>query len=306
MPQSDQRKAEINVSGGQSPTVARLRLRHALRSARESSDYTQEQVANELEWSLSKIIRIENGAVRMTVTDVRALLQLYGVNDASEVSEMETLVRASRQRSWWTEHADLPPRFATFIGLEDGASELSFYNSMLIPGLLQTESYARAVIRTLEPDWAQTRQEEEFVTIRMRRQKHVLGRLDPPRVRVVLEEATLRRVTGGVQVQREQLLHLVALGTRPNICLQVLPFSAGVYTLEPTFVLMGFPFGTTSDVVVYLEMSNALALPSDRGQFLERGEVAAPYQEAFSRITDAAFSEADSLAYIAQVAGELH
>lgn len=293
------------MAGGQSPTVARLRLRHALRSARESSDYTQEQVANELEWSLSKIIRIENGTVRMTVTDVRALLQLYGIDDASEVSEMEALARASRQRSWWTEFADLPQRFATFIGLEDGASELSFYNSMLIPGLLQTEAYARAVIRTLEPSWSHTAQEEEFVTVRLRRQQHVLDRREPPRVRVVLEEATLRRITGGVGVQREQLLHLVALGSRAHIHLQVLPFSAGVYTLEPTFVLMALPSEAGSDVVVYLEMSNALLQPSERGQFLERDDVAAPYLDAFARISDAALSEADSLAYIAQVAGEL-
>ncbi|WP_155369884.1 helix-turn-helix domain-containing protein [Catellatospora vulcania] len=288
----------------QSPAVARLRLRHALRSAREGSDYTQEQVASELEWSLSKVIRIENGTVRMTVTDVRALMQLYGIDDASEMSEMESLVRASRQRSWWTQYGSevMSGRFATYIGLEDGASALAMYQALVVPGLLQTEAYARAVIAGLRMPEEDTRNHETYLDIRLRRQENVLQRKDPPQIHAVLDEAVLRRINGGVGVQRDQLLHLVSLGAAPHIHLRVLPLSTGIHTMESTFVLLSFPFG---EDVVYLELNSALAGDPDRGQFLDRGEVAAPYRDTFTMLTGAALSEADSLAFIAKVAGDL-
>ncbi len=293
------------MSTAQSPAVARLRLRHALRSARESSEYTQEQVATELEWSLSKVIRIENGSVRMTVTDVRALMQLYGIDDATEVSQMESLVRTSRQRSWWTQYNSeiLSGRFATYIGLEDGATGLSVYQSLVIPGLLQTEAYAKAVIAALRmPDEGTRGHESSYLDIRLRRQRHVLQRDDPPQIHAVLDEAVLRRINGSVQVQREQLHHLVELGAAPHIRLQVLPLASGIHAMEGTFVLLSFPVG---EDVVYLELNSALAGDPDRGQFLDRGEVAAPYRDTFDKLVGVALREDESLAFIARVAGEL-
>lgn len=290
------------MSRGENPAVARLRLRHALRSARDSSELTQEQVASTLEWSLSKIIRIENGSVRMTITDMRALLQLYGIVEPATVSEMEALARSARARAWWAGLGDIAPKFSTYIGLEEGASSLAFYQLLVIPGLLQTEDYARSVLPAgpvmLAPD-----DSDDFVAIRLRRQERVLERPDPPFVHAVLDEGTLRRTSGDVGVQREQLHHLIRLGSRPNVRLQVLPFTAGLHFLEPAFVVMSFPYGPDHDVV-YLEFSNRLTV-QDRGQVLDKEEEVSPYRETFSRLTVAALSEADSLAFIAKVAGEL-
>ncbi|GIF99257.1 helix-turn-helix domain-containing protein [Catellatospora citrea] len=290
------------MTRGENPAVARLRLRHALRSARDSSDLTQEQVASSLEWSLSKVIRIENGTVRMTITDMRALLQLYGILGADAVSELEALARIARTRAWWAELGEIAPKFSNYIGLEEGASQLSFYQLLVIPGLLQTEAYARSVLPaghlTSPVDG------EDFITIRMRRQERVLERQDPPQIHAVLDESTLRRTSGGVATQREQLHHLIGLGSRPNIHLQVMPFSAGLQVLEPAFVVMAFPYGPDHDVV-YLEFSNSSPAVQDRGQVLDKEEEVAPYRETFSRLTSAALDEAKSLAYIAKVAGEL-
>ncbi|GHJ45533.1 transcriptional regulator [Catellatospora sp. TT07R-123] len=289
------------MSDRENPAVARLRLRHALRSARDSSDLTQEQVAASLEWSLSKVIRIENGSVRMTITDMRALLQLYGVREQAAVTEMEVLARTARAKAWWAEFGDLAPKYANYIGLEEGAAAISCYQQLVIPGLLQTESYARAVVSAGQPQTLPAG--DDYVSIRLRRQERVLRRTDPPRIHAVLDEATLRRINGGVAVQREQLHHLVRLGARPNIQLQVLPFSAGLQALEPAFVLMSFPYGADHDVV-YLEFSSVVPAV-DRGQVLDREEDAGPYRTTFDRLAAVALGEADSLAYIAQVAGEL-
>lgn len=295
-------KVGWQVSPRTNPAVARLRLRNALRSARDSSDLTQEQVAESLDWSLSKVIRMENGSVRMTVTDVKALMQLYGIQDPSEVSQMESLARTARERTWWKEAGANASKLSTYIGLEDGASELRFYQLLVIPGLLQTEAYARSVLlasHVTSPDNA-----ENLIAIRMRRQQEVLDRPDPPQIQVVLDEGTLYRTNGDAHTQREQLRHLIHLGSRDNIHVQVLPFHAGLHVLEPAFVVMSFPYGADFDVV-YLEFSNNSPTAQDMGEVLDREETIAPYREAFDRLTSAALSKADSLAFIARAAEDL-
>ncbi|MFC7757687.1 helix-turn-helix domain-containing protein [Catellatospora bangladeshensis] len=284
------------------PAVARLRLRNALRSARDSSDLTQNQVADSLDWSLSKIIRIENGSVGMTVTDVKALLQLYGIQDPSEVSQMVSLAKAARQRPWWKEAGADAPKLSTYIGLEDGAAELRFYQLLVIPGLLQTAGYARSVL--LAGHVTSTDNADSVIAIRMRRQQEVLDRPDPPQIHVVLDEGTLYRTNGNAHIQREQLRHLVRLGRRSNIHIQVLPFRAGLHVLEPAFVVMSFPYGPEFDVV-YLEFSNYSPTAQDLGEVLERDELVTPYRDAFARLTQAALSEADSLTFLTRVADEL-
>ena len=272
----------------QSPAVARLRLRHALRSARESSDYTQEQVASELDWSLSKVIRIENGTVRMTVTDVRALMQLYGIDDASEMSEMESLVRASRQRSWWTQYGSevMSGRFATYIGLEDGASALAMYQALVVPGLLQTEAYARAVDRRAahaRGGHPQPRDVSRHPAAPPGERAPAQGpAADPRGARRGRAAPHQRRRRGAARRSCCTWSRWAPRRTSTCGCCRC---PAGIHTMESTFVLLSFPFGRGRRLPG--DEQRARGDP-DRGQFLDRGEVAAPYRDTFTMLTGAA------------------
>ncbi|HYN95958.1 MAG TPA: helix-turn-helix transcriptional regulator [Pilimelia sp.] len=284
-----------NVQG---PTVGRRRLRTALRRARETADLTQEYVASAMDWSLSKLIRIESGAVGISTNDVRALLQLYRVTDATLIDELVALARVARRRTWWSSYRDaVPPPYASYIGLEAEAAELCYFHPIAVPGLLQTEAYAKAIVPVDGPDQVEPDEIATRVAIRLTRQREVLGRDNPPEIRAVLDEAVLRRVTGSRQIMREQLLHLAELGTAPNITIQVLPFTAGNNTVNGPFVILRYADPTDSDVV-YLES----ALIND---VVDRSESIGPYQYAFKSLCQDSLDSADSAALIAQVADEL-
>jgi transcriptional regulator with XRE-family HTH domain len=134
------------MTAPQNPVVGRKKLRAALRRAREATGRTQEQVAEAMEWSLSKVIRIETGSVGVSTNDMKALLQLYDIADPSQVDVLVDLARASRQRPWWAAHREvLSEVFVHFLGLESGASQIRMFQMAAIPGLFQTEAYAREV-----------------------------------------------------------------------------------------------------------------------------------------------------------------
>lgn len=288
----------VPITAVQGPIVARRRLRTALRGAREGAEFTQEQAADALDWSVSKLLRIEAGTVGVSTTDVKAMLQLFGVNDPDEIGEMVALARAARQRTWWAGYRDaIPPQFFSYIGLEAECSALYFFQPLLIPGLLQTEAYAESVIRETSPGELSPADREIRRDIRLKRQQEVLGRDEPPRIDVVLDESTLHRGIGGRGVMREQLLHLVALADAGHVTIQVLPFSAGLITVSGPFIILTFADGADSDVV-YIESSlTNLVLDHRVGTGQHRAE--------FQRLQQTALTPSDSVAFIAKVAGEL-
>lgn len=234
------------------PVAAERRLRAELRRLREQAGKTQKQVAEALDWSASKIIRIETGAVGISTTDLKALLDLYAVHDQQQVDAMIKLARNSREHAWWDEYRSFPEyssQFITFLGLEASASLLRRYQVLLIPGLLQTEAYARAIISAYTPDEEST---ERGVRIRMRRQE-LLDSADGPKAFFVVDESAIRRWAGDEAVWRAQLLRLKELNRRPNISIQVITFDQGVHLdLQFPFNILEFP-EAGQDHVVFID-----------------------------------------------------
>jgi len=235
-----------------SPTARGRRLRHELRRLREEAGLTHAEVASRLEWSASKVSRIETGQSRVQTGDVRDLLDIYGVTDDATCEALVQLAREARRRGWWTSYTDVLGS-GTYVGLEAEAATLHTFESQFIPGLLQTEDYARAIIRAgqVRPDPETL---ERRLAARMARQE-ILSRSDPPEIWAVLDEPVVSRPVGGPDVMRQQLRHLIDLSARPKtpLTLQVLPLSAGAHHgMNGPFVILTF-HSPTDPPMVYLE-----------------------------------------------------
>ncbi|MEV0327747.1 helix-turn-helix transcriptional regulator [Micromonospora echinospora] len=231
-----------------SPTVRRRRLAAALRRLREQTGMTADQAAKEVGISKSAISRIENAQVSVMPPVARSLLELYGV-EGEEVDALVQVARDARKRGWWQAYDDvLPDWFEVYVGLEDEASEIRAFEPQLVPGLLQTADYARAVIRAEHPD-APTDEVDRRIELRMRRQQ----RESAPKLWVVLDEAALRRPIGGKNTFETQLRRLVEASDQPGLTLQILPFGAGEYgSMGSAFSVLTFP-EPADPGVVYVE-----------------------------------------------------
>jgi transcriptional regulator with XRE-family HTH domain len=282
----------------QGPVVGRRRLRTALRKHREASNLTQDQVAHAMDWSLSKLIRIEAGIVSISTNDVKALLQLYDITDPVEVGKLVEMARAARRRTWWSPYKDtVPSQYASFIGLEAETYSLRYYHPLGIPGLLQTRRYADVTTKVAAKLGLFSDDPDTIVTIRMTRQREVLGREQPPEVDVILEEAVLRKVAGSADVMREQLTHVASIGESPNVTIRVLPFRAGVAMVMGPFIILQFPDPNDTDVV-YLEGA-LLEDVIDRQSDTER------YHKTYEQLRDMCLEPAESLNLIKQISSEL-
>ena len=278
----------------QSPTVHQRRLRVELRRAREAAGLTQEQVAAALEWSLSKVIRIEAGAVRVSITDLRALLDHYNVS-ADRITELSELNRAARERAWWSDYAKvLSPQYLEFVGYEAAASTLRQFHPLVIPGLLQTTEYAQALAEGLsDPD------ERPVVSaageVRNRRQE-LFDRENAPKCFFVFDEAAIRRQVGGAGVMKHQLKHILGLVARPTVTVQIVPFSAGAHPgMNGPFVILEFPDAEDDDVL-YLEKGSGSLISRD-----VREDIVG-YREAFERLRAISLSPEDSVALLGRLA----
>ncbi|HEX5542805.1 MAG TPA: helix-turn-helix transcriptional regulator [Micromonospora sp.] len=290
---------EASLQTVHGPIGGRRRLRTALRRARDISGLTQEQVAATMDWSLSKLIRIEAGTVSISTNDLKALLQLYRITDPVQVSEFVEIARVARRRAWWAPHKDhIPSSYGTYIGLEAEADELCSYHSVGLPGLLQTEDYARAMVDAVAPMHLRRDDVERRVEIRMQRQRAVFSQAVPLRMSCVIDEAALRRQTGGIEVMREQLLHLEDLGNQTNIVIRVFPFTAGNYTNLGHFLILKFPDPDDTDVV-YLENRES------GGLVIDEPTDTRPYLETFLRLQERSLPRTDSLAFIRRIADEM-
>jgi Domain of unknown function (DUF5753)/Helix-turn-helix domain len=255
-----------------SPAVGRRRLAQELRRLRSAAGLTISDVAGRLECSAGKISRIETGTVSAQATDVQAMLDLYGVAPGQRAS-LADLVRLSRRRAWWQDYTDVVPVGSSrFFGLEDGAARIDQHAGPLVPGLLQTPAYARAVIEAAGA--VPVADVQRRIALRLRRQQ-LLTRPQPPALHVLLDEAALRREVGGPEVLAGQLDRLAELARLEHVRLQVLPFGAGAYTAMGVAFTV-FSFADPADPhVVYLEQLSGNTL-------LDAGEEVGRYADAFA------------------------
>jgi transcriptional regulator with XRE-family HTH domain len=255
-------------SGG--PTVQRLVLGSQLRRLRESRGITAEQAAESIRGSHSKISRMEHGRVGFKERDVADLLTLYGVTDNEERAALLNLAREANTPGWWHAYSDiLPSWLEPFVGLEAAASIIRTYQIQLVPGLLQTESYARALIRqgsaTTEKEIARRSE------LRASRQE-ILRRPDAPQLWAVIDEAALRRPVGSREIVREQLEHLIEVADHPAVTLQIMPFSAGAHSaMGGPFTILRFAEPDLADVVYIEQLTSAVYLdkPVEVDSYLE-------------------------------------
>jgi transcriptional regulator with XRE-family HTH domain len=252
-------------SGRDSVEVKKRRLRTALRQSRIQVGLTQGSAAGSLYWSVSKIVRIEQGTVPVSPTDVRALLQLYGVTDEARVRELVELAQEARTSRGWSEFSDvLSSESLELFGNESAATVIYKYEPSVISGLLQTQEYARALLRVLgNSEYVVERRLEA----RMQRQ-HVLDTSDRPELNCILGEAALCRPIGGEDVMREQLAHLLALATLHGVSLYYLPLAAGGHrSMGVAFTVFQFDDPLLPDLL-YLENEERETLSRD-----EEGEI---------------------------------
>jgi hypothetical protein len=251
-----------------------------------SAGQTIDQVAKELECSESKISRIETGQVTALPRDVGDMLKLYEVGDEQR-DELMQLARDARKTAWWRTYGGV--RRSAYLGFEAAAEQISTYESMLVPGLLQTPAYARTVLRTLYPRFSAQEVEQRVRARRVR--QALLTQDDPPTVRAVLDEAVLRRPVGGPETIREQLYQLAEAAKLPSVTIQVAPFSVGEHMgLCGPFTIMTFR-EPDQPAVVYLENVT-------RESFLEaQGEIR-QYEIAFDQLSGVALKPDESIAYL--------
>jgi transcriptional regulator with XRE-family HTH domain len=273
----------------QDATVQRRRLRTELRRVRKEKGYTQRDVAEVMDWSVSKMTRIESGTVTISRNDLVMLLQHYGIADAAEVDRFHKLARASKesQAPWWTGYREVVSRqYLNFLRYENSASVIQLFQPLLIPGLLQEEEYARAVLLAYGGS-APAERVKELVELRMRRQQALLEREDPPPPEMifVMDEAALHRSVGGRSVMRRQLQRLKQEAGRDNITIEVVPFSAGEHPgMRGPFLILQFEDDRDEDVL-FLENSRGDTLVLDDPDEIKS------YSDAFAQLQDLAKTE---------------
>ncbi|RLK60088.1 helix-turn-helix domain-containing protein [Actinokineospora cianjurensis] len=282
-------------------TVPRRQLGRYLRDLRGRARLTVRAAAAELEWSETKIWRIETGQTPLRSLDTEAMCKIYGASE--EVTEyLKALSKKTKEQGWWHGYGDvIPDGFGLYIGLEEAVSSMQCYETALIPGLFQTPDYSRMLIREFKPDSTDD-EIERRVELRTARQALLTRRTARPSVSVVLNEGILRRPVGGPQTMAHQLIHLAGLAQLDTVHLRVIPFSVGMYNglITGPFVIMHFPDSGTRDSeppVVFIEhLAGEL--------FLDKSSEVALYGTVFHNTWEVSLSEQDSLHLIHQAVKE--
>lgn len=255
-------------AAGTGPTIQRILVGAQLRRLREAAGVTREAAGYHIRSSESKISRLELGRVGFKERDVADLLELYGLHDAAQRDPLVAQARQANQPGWWHAFDDvLPGWFQTYIGLESAASLIRSYQIQFLPGLLQTESYARAVITAGDPGIS-VGEIDRRIELRRQRQS-LLRQADPLHFWTVLDEAAIHRPLGGRRVMREQLEHLLDLMTLPNVIIQIMPFALSGHAGDGgNFSILRFPEPDLPDVVYLEQMISASYL--DKREYVER------------------------------------
>lgn len=277
----------------QTPTVRLRRLASELRSLRASSGLTRDEVVERTGINVATMYRIEHARVRPQTRTLRTLLDLYGVEKEQQV-ELVGWLRDARERGWLHAYqSELPEQYTTYIGFEGEAESAWDYESLFIPGLLQTEDYARAVISGALP-FASREEVQRRVEVRMERQE-VLRNDNPLKLWSIADEAALRREVGGPAVMRAQFRHLLEASELPHVTFQVIPFDAGAHAGMPgSFIVLQFAEEAIPDVIYVESMAGELFLEQESD--VRRYKLVFEHLRAVSASPDASRSLLTSLA----------
>ncbi|MEU8366660.1 DUF5753 domain-containing protein [Micromonospora tulbaghiae] len=278
------------------PTIQRRRLGLALKRAREHAGRTQDEAAAVIDAAASKISRIELGQSGIKLTDLHLLLDLYGVT-GEEAEPLRELARAGRQRGRWSTYRNaVPDWFRQYLDLEGDASEIRWYQPEVVPGILQTEPYIRAMNATAHP---RPNDEDLDRTVAIRLERQAILRQDGgPELSFILSESALRRNIGDVDTMSDQLRHLVEVSNQPNVSLQVFPFDAQTYeTASFNFIILRFGDDAGSDVIYVETFTDA--------DYLDRPDAVRAYTRLWDRLRAAALGPVESRKLIRQLADEL-
>jgi hypothetical protein len=259
-----------------SPTVLRMILGRQLQALREKSGLSHQEAADAIYSSEWTVRRIEAGKGALKPLNIKSLLVTYGVTDVREIDTFLGLARDASRPGWWHQYGDaLPDWFKVAVGLEESSSLIRAYEPQVVPGLLQTEGYVRAITAASFPS-AGEEESERRVALRLARQD-LLKRPAPPEYWVVLEETVLRRPIGGRDVMRGQLERLIEAAAQPSITIQVLPFAAGWHpAMYGMFNIFRFPDNAIPDVVYSEALTSAY--------YLNKPEETTKYTEALDRM----------------------
>ncbi|MEV5751270.1 helix-turn-helix transcriptional regulator [Actinoallomurus sp. NPDC052308] len=280
-----------------SPTIRERRIAIELRRLREQTGLTLDQAAERLGWSRATLGRMETAVRRIKPTELQRLLNVYNV-DGRRRGDIAELARGARERGWWHRYTDtLPAAYATYIALEAEARSLRCYDALVVHGLLQTEDYAREVIRAGLMQLAPDSEVERRVEVRLNRQALLTERDPPLELWCVIDENTLRRMIGGEGVMRAQYTRLVELAECPGITLQVLPHKVGAHPgVEGTFAILEFPERYMPDVGYIEALNGAL--------YIEDGAQVHAYSLVFNHLVAEALGIGESAAFIRRLMEE--
>jgi len=285
-----QKEGSALAAADHSPTVRRRQLIAELKRLREAADLTQDDVAQRLDWHHTKVFRIETGRTGPHPNDVRVMLDVYGVTDRVQREALVQLAKDARQRGWWYSYRDvLPGRYEFFIGLEEEAASIQTFELAVVPGLLQTEDYARALVGggplELDPE-----EVERLVEVRMTRQQ-VLAKEDRPQLWAILDEGGIHRIVGGPAVMHAQLQHLMAMSDQGKTTVQVVPYSAGAHPgTVGSFIILRFAEPGEIDVVYMETIGGSMSV--------DKPEEVQHYATAFDHLRAVALSPDDTRAML--------
>ncbi|RZS43042.1 helix-turn-helix protein [Herbihabitans rhizosphaerae] len=277
-----------------SPTLQRRRLAKALKRAREAAGMTQEQAGKAIDGAKSKISRVEAAQSGFRVTDLNVLIELYGVDEVT-AARMRELARAGRRRGRWSAYRNVTPDwFTDYLDLEDDASTIRWYKPEVVPGVLQTEAYIRAVFTTAAPRRADD-EVERLVRVRLERQ----AVLDRRRTQshFILSESVLRRVVGNPTLMANQALHIAEIAEYSNVDVQILPFNAQTYCpASVVFTMLRFDDNPSTDVVYLEDYTDA--------DYLDDEAPVRAYTDLWNRLSAAALGQVESQELLREIAGE--
>lgn len=284
-------------------SITRRELGRLLREAREAIGLTLDSASRLLDWGSSTLQRYEKGQnQKIRDRDLDAMIEIYRI-DPEQGEALRGLAKEAAEKSWWHEFGDvIPANFSVFMGLESAADTLTTYQPDLVPGLLQTASYARVLARLANP--GDTDEEHERrIEMKMRRQHLITRRIKPTQLTVVLGETVLRRVIGDGSIMAAQLKHLADIGTRPNVSIRVLPFASGMPTgdLIGTFVILEFPEDSRG---VPIEPTIVYAENYTGDMYSEKVGIVRRYWAAYERIRPVTLDEVGSRALLRNMARE--
>jgi transcriptional regulator with XRE-family HTH domain len=270
-------------------TVRQRELGKRLRELRHQRDLTVEDVAGRLLCSATKVSRLETGMRRPSLRDVRDLCTLYDLDEQAS-AELMNLARGAREQGWWTRYVDVS--FEPYIGLETEATAITCYSMYDVPGLLQTEEYARALIKAIAPEIGADVFEQR-VEVRLRRQR-LLEQDNRPCYRALLDEAVLHRRVGGAQVMYTQLGKILEAAEKDRATVQIIPFELGAYGAQDSnFVLLEFGESSLSPVVYVEGMTGS--------RYIDREADVGGYREAVEQLRNSALNPRDSIRRLNQL-----